>query len=440
MVLMTQAEGVSTLTEIDLREPLHARGRAAAHGSERAGRRPHRLVTGPTPLSGAQVMATDLRASACLVLAGLAASGETVVDRVYHLDRGYYRIDEKLRGLGADIERIQSTSGRGNADRSARPPRLVPPQPARPALAADAGPVPRLALRGHAAADHGEDGDALLRGLRRALPDASAPWPRRPRRRCSPSGRASATTTAPATCSAAPATSRSATAARFPKTLERPSPCPAWASTRRAPCSPSPTAWPLPVVDGNVRRVLARLFALRGPEWRTRRGLLQPAPRSSSTAAPGDWNQALMELGATVCTPRKPACPACPVRELAAPTRGGGGGAAGEPRPPRPGGRHGGRGPRGEGRPGAPRAAGRGTAARPHVGGAPDLARVAAASRPRPRAARALRPGRRPGRARGARAPRHHLPAHPCRGVPVAARRPPTPPTTTATAGRARRR
>jgi UDP-N-acetylglucosamine 1-carboxyvinyltransferase len=64
------------------------------------------LVTGPTPLSGAQIMATDLRASASLVLAGLAASGETIVDRVYHLDRGYHRIDEKLRGLGADIERI----------------------------------------------------------------------------------------------------------------------------------------------------------------------------------------------------------------------------------------------------------------------------------------------------------------------------------------------
>jgi UDP-N-acetylglucosamine 1-carboxyvinyltransferase len=63
-------------------------------------------VTGPTPLSGAEVMATDLRASACLVVAGLAAQGETFIDRVYHLDRGYYRIDEKLRGLGADIERV----------------------------------------------------------------------------------------------------------------------------------------------------------------------------------------------------------------------------------------------------------------------------------------------------------------------------------------------
>jgi len=64
------------------------------------------VVRGPTPLSGARLMATDLRASACLVLAGLAAAGETVIDRVYHLDRGYYRIDEKLRGLGADVERL----------------------------------------------------------------------------------------------------------------------------------------------------------------------------------------------------------------------------------------------------------------------------------------------------------------------------------------------
>jgi UDP-N-acetylglucosamine 1-carboxyvinyltransferase len=52
-------------------------------------------------------MATDLRASASLVIAGLVASGETVVDRIYHLDRGYDRMEEKLRALGADIERIR---------------------------------------------------------------------------------------------------------------------------------------------------------------------------------------------------------------------------------------------------------------------------------------------------------------------------------------------
>jgi UDP-N-acetylglucosamine 1-carboxyvinyltransferase len=63
-------------------------------------------VLGPSPLSGAKVMATDLRASACLVLAALAAEGESVIDRVYHLDRGYERIEEKLSALGAEISRI----------------------------------------------------------------------------------------------------------------------------------------------------------------------------------------------------------------------------------------------------------------------------------------------------------------------------------------------
>ncbi|CAN5915185.1 UDP-N-acetylglucosamine 1-carboxyvinyltransferase [soil metagenome] len=64
------------------------------------------MMTGVERLSGATVMATDLRASASLVIAGLVADGETVVDRIYHLDRGYDRIEAKLRRLGADIERI----------------------------------------------------------------------------------------------------------------------------------------------------------------------------------------------------------------------------------------------------------------------------------------------------------------------------------------------
>ena len=51
-------------------------------------------------------MATDLRASSSLIIAGLVAEGETVVDRIYHIDRGYERIEEKLRGIGADVERI----------------------------------------------------------------------------------------------------------------------------------------------------------------------------------------------------------------------------------------------------------------------------------------------------------------------------------------------
>jgi len=106
MALMTQAAGVSTITEsIFENRYMHVAELERMGAHVRVDGRTA-LITGPTPLSGAQLMATDLRASACLVLAALAASGQTIVDRVYHLDRGYYRIDEKLRGLGADIERI----------------------------------------------------------------------------------------------------------------------------------------------------------------------------------------------------------------------------------------------------------------------------------------------------------------------------------------------
>jgi A/G-specific adenine glycosylase len=71
---------------------------------------------------------------------------------------------------------------------------------------------------------------------------------------------------------------------------------------------------PLPVVDGNVRRVLARVLALRGPEWARDPAYYNLAEELLDRESPGDWNQALMELGATVCAPRRPACPACPLR------------------------------------------------------------------------------------------------------------------------------
>jgi A/G-specific adenine glycosylase len=71
---------------------------------------------------------------------------------------------------------------------------------------------------------------------------------------------------------------------------------------------------PVPVVDGNVRRVLARLLALRGPEWLREGPYYNAAEELLDREAPGEWNQALMELGATVCTPRAPLCPACPAR------------------------------------------------------------------------------------------------------------------------------
>jgi UDP-N-acetylglucosamine 1-carboxyvinyltransferase len=65
------------------------------------------VIDGVEQLSGATVMATDLRASASLVIAGLVAEGETTVERIYHLDRGYDRMEDKLRSIGADIERVK---------------------------------------------------------------------------------------------------------------------------------------------------------------------------------------------------------------------------------------------------------------------------------------------------------------------------------------------
>jgi UDP-N-acetylglucosamine 1-carboxyvinyltransferase len=106
MALMTQAQGACTISESIFENRFMHVAELQRMGANVRENGRMSVVTGPTPLSGAQVMATDLRASACLVLAGLAADGETIVDRIYHLDRGYFRIEEKLRGLGADIERL----------------------------------------------------------------------------------------------------------------------------------------------------------------------------------------------------------------------------------------------------------------------------------------------------------------------------------------------
>jgi UDP-N-acetylglucosamine 1-carboxyvinyltransferase len=106
MALMTQAAGAATISETIFENRFMHVAELERMGADVKVDGRTAVVRGPTPLSGAQVMATDLRASASLVLAALAASGETIVERVYHLDRGYYRIDEKLRGLGADIERL----------------------------------------------------------------------------------------------------------------------------------------------------------------------------------------------------------------------------------------------------------------------------------------------------------------------------------------------
>jgi UDP-N-acetylglucosamine 1-carboxyvinyltransferase len=106
MALATQAEGTSIITEnIFENRFMHAQELMRMGGNIRIeGRRA--IVRGKTPLSSAAVLASDLRASASLVLAALVADGETIIDRVYHIDRGYERIEEKLRGVGAQMKRI----------------------------------------------------------------------------------------------------------------------------------------------------------------------------------------------------------------------------------------------------------------------------------------------------------------------------------------------
>src|ERR1700730_3110223 len=106
MALATQAEGTSLITEnIFENRFMHAQELVRMGANIKIeGRRA--VVRGKTPLSAAAVLASDLRASASLVLAALVADGETIIDRVYHIDRGYENIEEKLRGVGAQIRRI----------------------------------------------------------------------------------------------------------------------------------------------------------------------------------------------------------------------------------------------------------------------------------------------------------------------------------------------
>ncbi len=106
MVVATQAEGTSIITEnIFENRFMHAQELVRMGANIRIeGRRA--IVRGKTQLSAAAVLASDLRASASLVLAALVADGETIIDRVYHIDRGYEHIEEKLKGIGAEIRRI----------------------------------------------------------------------------------------------------------------------------------------------------------------------------------------------------------------------------------------------------------------------------------------------------------------------------------------------
>jgi UDP-N-acetylglucosamine 1-carboxyvinyltransferase len=116
MALMTQAEGISIIKEnifenrfMHVLELVRMGARIRTDGRQA-------IVAGPVTLSSAQVIASDLRASASLVLAALVARGETIIDRVYHIDRGYENIEEKLVQLGARVKRVKSEEKSNVAD------------------------------------------------------------------------------------------------------------------------------------------------------------------------------------------------------------------------------------------------------------------------------------------------------------------------------------
>jgi UDP-N-acetylglucosamine 1-carboxyvinyltransferase len=110
MVLMTRAQGQSVLSETIFENRYMLVPELQRMGADILVEGRTAIVRGPTKLTGATVMATDLRASACLVLAGLVAEGKTEILRIYHLDRGYDRLDRKLRALGADVRRAKGSA------------------------------------------------------------------------------------------------------------------------------------------------------------------------------------------------------------------------------------------------------------------------------------------------------------------------------------------
>ena len=109
MALMTLAPGISIITERIFESRFMHVSELSRLGADIQIEGPSAIVKGGRPLSGAPVMASDLRASAALVIAGLAARGTTQVNRIYHLDRGYENIDGKMRHLGARIQRVEES-------------------------------------------------------------------------------------------------------------------------------------------------------------------------------------------------------------------------------------------------------------------------------------------------------------------------------------------
>ena len=107
MALATRAAGTAVITETIFENRMMHVQELKRLGADIEVEGNTAIVRGVAKLTGADVMATDLRASACLVIAGLVAEGQTTIDRIYHLDRGYERIEEKLSGLGARIARVK---------------------------------------------------------------------------------------------------------------------------------------------------------------------------------------------------------------------------------------------------------------------------------------------------------------------------------------------
>jgi len=109
MALMTLTPGIGIITERIFESRFMHVSELARLGADIEIEGPSAIVKGGKPLSGAPVMASDLRASAALVIAGLVAKGATQVNRIYHLDRGYENMDLKLRKLGARVERVEES-------------------------------------------------------------------------------------------------------------------------------------------------------------------------------------------------------------------------------------------------------------------------------------------------------------------------------------------
>jgi UDP-N-acetylglucosamine 1-carboxyvinyltransferase len=127
--VLTQAAGVSRVTETVFPDRFRHVSELMRLGAEIRRDGESAIIRGPTPLCGAEVTASDLRASAALVLAGLAASGTTVVRRIDHLDRGYERLEERLRQLGGDVIRTTDVPAGSLPRRPRRPAGTVVPPP-----------------------------------------------------------------------------------------------------------------------------------------------------------------------------------------------------------------------------------------------------------------------------------------------------------------------